>query len=425
MNRLWSAFLLAAAVPAAAQVTVLHCGGLVDVRGQRVLREQTIVVERTRIARIEAGYMAVPAGATGIDLRGDTCMPGLIDLHVHLSSEINPQSQLEGFTLNAPDFAFRAYSNGEKTLMAGFTTVRDLGASYNVAGALRNAIRSGIVRGPRIYAAGFITSTGGHGDGTNGMREDLAQHAHPSDTIINGADDARRAVRKLYQQGYDQVKIATTGGVLSVAKSGDAPLLTEEELAAIVSTAKDYNMKVAAHAHGAEGLKRAVRAGVQTIEHGTYLDDEGFALMKKNGTWLVPTISAGKYVAEKAKQPGFFPEIIRVKAAAIGPQIQEMFGRAYKAGVKIAFGTDTGVGPHGTNAKEFAYMVEAGMPPLEAIRSATLEAATVLGAADQFGTLEAGKFADVVAVPGDPTRDISVMTRVSFVMKEGVVYKKP
>jgi imidazolonepropionase-like amidohydrolase len=213
--------------------------------------------------------------------------------------------------------------------------------------------------------------------------------------------------------------------VLSVAKSGQAPLLADDELAAILATARDYNMKVAAHAHGAEGLKRAVRAGVQTIEHGTFLDDEAFALMKKNGTWLVATISAGRFVGDKAKEPGYFPEVIRAKAAAIGPQIQGTFARAYKAGVKIAFGTDTGVGPHGDNAKEFGYMVEAGMPALEAIRAATLEAATVLGAQDQFGTLEAGKLADIVAVPGDPTRDIAVMTRVAFVMKEGVVYKKP
>jgi len=232
-------------------------------------------------------------------------------------------------------------------------------------------------------------------------------------------------VRQAYKEGFDQIKISTTGGVLSVAKSGDAPLLADDELAAIVTTARDYGFKVAAHAHGAEGLKRAVRAGVQTIEHGTFLDDEGFALMKKNGTWLVPTISAGKYVAERAKEPGFFPEIIRVKAAAIGPQIQDMFARAYKAGVKIGFGTDTGVGPHGDNAKEFIYMVEAGMPAMEAFRAATLEAATILGAQEQFGTLERGKLADIVAVPGDPTKDITAVTRVAFVMKEGVAYKKP
>ena len=424
MKRIVLAVLCTAALPALAQTTVLHCGQLADVRGQRLLREQSIVVEGKKIARVEAGY-AAPAGATVVDLKSHTCLPGWIDLHVHLSAQINPRSQLEGYTLNPGDYALQAAGNAEKTLLAGFTTVRDLGGPYATGVALRNAVRAGTIRGPRVYAAAFMTSTGGHGDSSNGLRRDLAGNPGPDQYIINGADEARKAVRQAYKEGFDQIKITTTGGVLSIAKSGDAPLLTDEELAAIVSTARDYGFKVAAHAHGAEGLKRAVRAGVQTIEHGTYLDDEGFALMKKNGTWLVPTISAGKYVAERAKEPGFFPEIIRVKAAAIGPQIQEMFARAYKAGVKIGFGTDTGVGPHGDNAKEFIYMVEAGMPAMEAFRAATLEAATILGAQDQFGTLEPGKLADIVAVPGDPTKDITAVTRVAFVMKEGVAYRKP
>jgi imidazolonepropionase-like amidohydrolase len=202
-------------------------------------------------------------------------------------------------------------------------------------------------------------------------------------------------------------------------------LLSDEELKTIVQTAKDYNMPVAAHAHGAEGMKRAIRAGVQTIEHGTYMDDEAMKLMKERGTWLVPTISAGKFVAERAKEQGFFQEIVRVKAATIGPEIQGMFARAYKAGVKIAFGTDQGVGPHGDNAKEFQYMVEAGMPPLEAIRSATLHGAMVMGSEKDLGTIEPGKLADVVAVTGDPVKDITTMMKMAMVMKDGVVYKKP
>jgi imidazolonepropionase-like amidohydrolase len=413
-----------AQTPVPAQTTVLHCGQLADVRAQRLLTEQSIVVEGKTIARVEAGY-AAPAGATVVDLKSHTCLPGWIDLHVHLSGQVSPRSQLEGYTLNPGDYALQAAGNAEKTLLAGFTTVRDLGGPYATGVALRNAVRSGAIRGPRVFAAAFMTSTGGHGDSTNGMRRDLAGNPGPDQYIVNGPDEARKAVRQAYKEGFDQIKITTTGGVLSIAKSGDAPLLADDELAAIVTTARDYGFKVAAHAHGAEGLKRAVRAGVQTIEHGTFLDDEGFALMKKNGTWLVPTISAGKYVAERAKEPGFFPEIIRVKAAAIGSQIQGTFARAYKAGVKIGFGTDTGVGPHGDNAKEFIYMVEAGMPAMEAFRAASLEAATILGAQEQFGTLEKGRLADIVAVPGDPTKDITAVTRVAFVMKEGVAYKKP
>jgi imidazolonepropionase-like amidohydrolase len=242
---------------------------------------------------------------------------------------------------------------------------------------------------------------------------------------VSGADEARRAVRLGYKEGYDLIKIATTGGVLSLAKSGDAPLLVDEELAAIVATARDYRFAVACHAHGAAGMKRAIRAGVTSIEHGTYLDDEAMALMKQHGTWYVPTISAGRFVADKAKTPGFFPDIVRPKAETIGALIQGTFTRAYRAGVRIAFGTDQGVGPHGENAKEFQYMVEGGMPPLEAIRAATLYGATVMGWADRLGTLEPGKLADIVAVPGDPVRDIAVMSRVSFVMKDGAVYRKP
>jgi imidazolonepropionase-like amidohydrolase len=412
------------ALPAMSAMTALHCGRVIDVNAQRVLTEQTVVVDGDRIARVESGF-TTPPGAAVVDLRQHTCMPGLIDLHVHLTFEINPQSNLERFTLNTADHAFNSVVFAERTLMAGFTTVRDVGSVDTLGVALRNAIRKGQVKGPRMFVAGALSSTGGHGDPTNGTRADLMGNPGPERGILNGPDDARKAVRQRYKEGVDLIKIATTGGVLSMAASGRAPLLTDDELAAIVATARDYGFNVAAHAHGPEGLKRAVRAGVQTIEHGTFLDDEGFALMKKHGTWLVPTISAGRFVAEKAQVPGYFPEIIRAKAAAIGPEIQAMFARAYKAGVKIGFGTDQGVAPHGENAKEFAYMVEAGMPPIEAIRSATLDAATVLGAAERLGTLEAGKLADVVAVPGDPLRDISVMTRVGFVMKDGVVYKRP
>lgn len=402
----------------------LQCGALVDVKSLAVQRERTIVVEGTRIERVEAGYVA-PAGAQVVDLRGHTCMPGLIDLHVHLDSNLTPASFIEQFTLNPTDHAIRAVANAETTLMAGFTSVRDLGSDKGVNVSLRKAIERGTVKGPRVQAAWFITSTGGHGDPTNGLKRELMGMPGPADGIVSGADEARRAVRMGYKTGYDLIKIATTGGVLSLARSGDAPLLVDEELGAIVATARDYGYAVACHAHGAEGMKRAIRAGVTSIEHGTYLDDEAMALMRQRGTWYVPTISAGRFVADKAKTPGFFPEVVRPKAEAIGPQIQGTFARAYRAGVKIAFGTDQGVGPHGENAKEFQYMVEAGMPPLEAIRAATLYGAAVMGWGDRLGVVEAGKLADIVAVPGDPVRDIGVMTRVSFVMKDGTVYKSP
>jgi len=286
-------------------------------------------------------------------------------------------------------------------------------------------VNQGLIKGPRIQAAGFITSTGGHGDPTNGLRAELMGSPGPDLGIVSGPDEARRAVRQRYKEGFDLIKIATTGGVLSLARSGDAPLLVDEELAAIVATARDYGYPVTTHAHGAEGMKRAIRAGVQTIEHGTYLDDEAIALMKKHGTWLVATISAGRFVADKSRVAGYFPEVVRPKAASIGPQIQGTFARAYKAGVKIAFGTDQGVAPHGENAREFEYMVEGGMPALEAIRAATLYGATVMGWQDRLGSLEAGKLADVVAVPDDPARDIATMSRVTFVMKDGVIYKRP
>jgi imidazolonepropionase-like amidohydrolase len=410
------------AMSAHAAKTLIHCGQVINVRSLQLESARTIVVDNQRIKTVATGYIT-EKDATVIDLRQHTCMPGLIDLHVHLGSSINANSTVEGFSFNPADYAVRAVANAEKTLLAGFTAVRDLGSAPGVSVALRNAINQGIVKGPRIQAAGGVSTTGGHGDPTNGLRADLM--TVPGSGIANGASEVRRAVRQRYKEGFDLIKIATTGGVLSLAKSGDAPLLADEELAAIIATARDYSMPVVTHAHGAEGMKRAIRAGVQTIEHGTYMDDEAIGLMKQNGTWLVATISAGKFVAEKSKIAGFFPPIIQPKAATIGPLIQASFGRAYKAGVKVAFGTDQGVGPHGENAREFEYMVEAGMPPLEAIRAATLHGATVMGLEKDIGTIEAGKYADIIAVSGEPQKDISVMNRVAFVMKDGVVYKKP
>ena len=418
LTTLWSSPTIAA--------TILHCGRLVDVRAGKVLTDMTVVVEGSTIRAVEKGLRDRNAGDKVIDLREHTCMPGLIDMHVHLTNEFSAATYIERFQLNPPDYAFRSVKFAEKTLLAGFTTVRDLGGASNVNVSLRNAVNSRLIIGPRIYTSGrSLATTGGHADPTNGMRVDLVEHPTPEDGVINGPEDALRAVRQRYKDGVDWIKITATGGVLSVAASGQNPQFTEDEIRAIVEIAKDYGFRVAAHAHGAEGLKRAVRAGVTSIEHGTYMDEESIELMKQYGTYYVPTIMAGKWVAEKSQIDGFFPEVVRGKAAEIGPLIQKAFERAYKAGVKIAFGTDTGVSAHGNNAREFKYMVEGGMSPLEAIRSATLEAATLLDMPEKLGVIEVGMFSDIVAVPQDPTQDITAMERISFVMKDGVVYKQP
>lgn len=424
MRWLLAVFAICLCAAPAGAATLLQCGRLVDVRAGRVLTSMTVVVDGPTIARVDQGLTAGGAGDTVVDLRSHTCMPGLLDMHVHLTGEYSENSDIERFRLNPVDLAFRSIAYAERTLMAGFTTVRDLGGA--VSTSLRNAINAGHVKGPRVFTAGrSIATTGGHADPSNGMREDLAKAVAAEGAVINGVDDARRLVRQRYQDGVDLIKITATGGVLSVASSGQNAQFTEEEIREIVAIAKDYGFRVAAHAHGAEGMKRAVRAGVASIEHGTYMDAETIALMKQHGTYYVPTIIAGKWVEEKSRIPGFFPEIVRKKAAEIGPLIQETFARAHTAGVKIAFGTDSGVSAHGDNGREFGYMVQAGMPEIAAIRSATLDAATLLGQESRLGTIDAGKASDIVAVPGDPVKDITAMTRVAFVMKNGIIYKKP
>ncbi len=406
--------------------TVIHAGRLIDARTDAMRTQVTVTVQGDRITGVTDGYVVAAPGDTVVDLRQATLMPGLMDMHVHITSQ---QSGAAGyadrFFLNSTDVALRATTYAGKTLMAGFTTVRDCGAGDKLNISLRDAIAKGWVDGPRIVAAGGVTTTGGHGDGTNGLASELQLLLEPRMTgIANGPDEMRRAVRQRYKDGADFIKIASTGGVLSLSKSGDAPLFTDAELEAVVSTARDYGMTVAAHAHGTEGMLRAVRAGVHSIEHGTYMSDDVMTAMREKGTWYVPTISAGRFVAEKAKIDGYFPEIVRPKAASIGPLLQETFSKAYRAGVKIAFGTDQGVAPHGDNGLEFAYMVEAGMPPLDAIKAATVESARLLGMEEQLGTVDAGKLADLVAVEGDPIANIRQMTRVVFVMKGGRVYSE-
>lgn len=419
------ALLLLAALPGAASAaTLIHAGHLIDAVGNAPLAAVTVVVEGTDITAVEPGYRAPGTGDTVVELKDATVLPGLWDMHVHLTSEYNRKSQLEGFTLNEADVALNGAAYAERTLLEGFTTVRDLGAAFNASIALRNAISRGMVKGPRIFAAGAaIATTGGHADPTNGWAQRIMGEPGPRQGVINGPFAAAEAVRQRYKDGADTIKITATGGVLSVAKNGLNPQFTEEEVRAVVTIARDYGFKVAAHAHGAEGVKRAIRGGVDSIEHGTFMDEEAIRLMKEKGTYYVPTLSAGRWVEDRAKEEGFFPELVRPKAAEIGPKLKATFGRAYKAGVRIMFGTDTGVSAHGDNAREFGYMVEAGMPPLEAIKSATIVPARFMEVADRMGSVERGKQADLVAVYGDPLADIKVLEHVRFVMKEGKVYK--
>ncbi|MEO5592246.1 MAG: amidohydrolase family protein [Chitinophagaceae bacterium] len=423
MRKLLIAILLLSASSVYAQRTIIYCGQLIDVKGQQVLSQMSIIVEGNKIADLQKGFITAGSGDKTIDLKSRTVMPGLIDCHVHIEHETSPNAQIRGFTQNQADIAFEAVRIAKTTLMAGFTTVRDLGGS-GVNIALRNSIKRGVTVGPRILTAGkTIASTGGHADPTNGYRKDLMGDPGPNEGVANGVDECRKAVRQRYKEGSDVIKITASGGVLSLEKDGSGPQFSEEEMKSIVETAKDYGMAVAAHAHGAEAIKRAIRAGVTSIEHGTLMDDETIALFKKYGTWYVPTIIAGKASSDSAKKPGYFPAIITEKALSIGPKIQATFGRAYKAGVKIAFGTDAGVYAHGKNWMEFIYMNEAGMPVLEAIKTATVNAADLLGMSESIGTIEKGKLADIVAVDGDPVKDIQSMGRVKFVMKDGVVYK--
>jgi imidazolonepropionase-like amidohydrolase len=407
-----------------AQKTYIWCGTLIDGISNEPKKNMTIVVEKNKIILVENGFSKPGITDKTIDLKTKTITPGWIDMHVHFEGETKKGNLADRFTANPTDVAFESLKYANVTLMAGFTTVRDLGGS-GVNISLRNAINKGQVTGPRIYTSGkSIATTGGHADPTNGYRKDLMGNPGPNEGVINGVEDAYQAVRQRYKDGSDLIKITATGGVLSQAKDGANAQFTEEEVKAIVTAAKDYGFKVAAHAHGAEGIKRAIKGGVNSIEHGTFMDDEGIQLMKQYGTWLVPTIIAGKSTADSAKIPGYYSDIVTPKALATGPQIQNTFAKAYKAGVKIAFGTDAGVYKHGLNWLEFGYMIEAGMPTMEAIKAATMGAAELLGEKDKLGSIETGKLADIIAVDGDPLKDVKVFGKVVFVMKDGVVYKQ-
>jgi imidazolonepropionase-like amidohydrolase len=406
-----------------AQKTYLHCGQLIDVKQLQVLKQKTVVIEGNKIVDILDGYAKAGATDKTIDLKSSTVMPGLMDMHVHIEGDPSPSHYLDEFTLNTADYAFSSIPIAQITLMSGFTSVRDLGGSgANIS--LRKAIQKGTVIGPRVYTAGkAIGTTGGHADPSNGYREDLMGDPGPKEGVVNGVEDAYKAVRQRYKEGSDVIKITASGGVLSMAASGENPQFTIEEVKAIVAAAKDYGFKVAAHCHGAEAMRRAIVGGVSSIEHGTMMDETVFPLMKQYGTYMVPTIIAGKSASDSAKIPNYYPPVVAKKALEIGPKIQNTFAKAYKAGVKIAFGTDAGVFTHGKNWKEFFYMTEAGMPAIEAIQAATWNAADLMGTQAILGSIEKNKLADIIAVDGDPIQHIEVMGKVNFVMKDGVVYK--
>lgn len=410
-----------AAVPVAGAADLI-CGRLVDPAKGMQEGPFRIVHENGRFTAVER-MSTIELAADTVDLRDATCLPGFIDLHVHLSGEQGKDSYSEGFRQNPADFAIRATVYANRTVRAGFTTVRDLGSADGISISLRNAINQGLVPGPRIFAAGkSIASTGGHADPRNGINQNLLKslgYPGPEDGVADSTDEARKAVRARYKEGADVVKITATGGVLSYAKSADNPQFTIEEVRAVVDTARDYGMHVAAHAHGNEGARRAIVGGVRTIEHGSYLDDTNLRLMKQKGTVLVPTLSAGAYASDKAKIDGWFPEIVRPKAIEVGTRIMRTFARAYELGVPFAFGTDSGVSAHGDNAREFELMVAAGVPPLEAIRAATTSAAKVLDAGAELGQVAPGFHADLVAVAGDPLADITVLKRPTHVLKGG------
>jgi imidazolonepropionase-like amidohydrolase len=402
--------------------TVIQAGRLIDGVGPAPRERASILVAGDRIVAVQDGW-ETPPGAKVIDLRSSTVLPGLIDCHTHITGEGTGNAIVKAATETPLDDAVRSTKYAKRTLEAGFTTIRNVGAEGGADVALKRAIEASIVEGPRMWTARTVISiTGGHGD-QGGLRPDLWAAPTWMDGIVDSADEARKAVRYQHKYGADLIKITATGGVLSIGDSGDAQQFTDEEMRAIVEAAHLLGLKVAAHAHGKAGIHAAIRAGVDSIEHGTYADAETFKLFKERGTYLVPTIIAGKTVAEMATIPGHFHPTVQAKAAKIGPLIQDMFKQAYAAGVKIAFGTDSGVSNHGENAREFGYMVEAGMPAAEAILAATRNAADLIGAADRIGSLQPGRFADVIAVAGNPLTDISELRRVTFVMKGGKVVK--
>lgn len=418
----------------AADISIVHAGRLLAVPGGAVTTEQSVIIRDGRIEAVMPGFVdAQSAGAVANDevsihdLTDMFVLPGLIDGHVHITSENNPKGRLQRVEMSDADYAIAGAGFARVTLNAGFTTVRDVGArSRDAIFALRDGIARGDVVGPRIYASGStISVTGGHGDGTQGYRDDVAEILHSSGAC-DGVGACRQAVREQVRRGADHIKLTATAGVLSNTAAGLEQQFFEDELKAIMDASHAMGRKATAHAHGVNGINAALRAGVDAIEHGTYLNNESIRLFKRNNAYLVPTILAGVTVAEWADDPDSFllpPQ--RAKARKVGPDMLEMARRAYQGGVKIAFGTDSGVSKHGENAREFQLLVNAGMTPMQAISAATVNGADNLGKSDVLGTIEPGKYGDLIAVGGDPLADINELLDIDFVMKEGVAYKAP
>lgn len=418
---LLSSFLSADAVSAAEQTTIIHAGTLLTIPGEAPLSNQTIMIEDDRIVSITEGFTdpaSVPGDPAFIDLSEQFVLPGLMDMHVHLLGELGPNSRLDALHETTSDSALKGAMYARRTLDAGFTTVRDLGGTPEAIYALRDAIAAGFVPGPRILAAGSaLAATGGHGD-VDGVKAELLTLWTP-ETICDGPFECRRAVRYAVKYGADWIKITATGGVLSDTATGTDQQMTDDELVEIMQTAHGLGLKVAAHAHGTNGINAALRAGVDSIDHGSFLDESSVKLFRETGAYLVPTLLPGHKIPGQMEGNPFFTPAIREKALAASAASKENFGKAHKGGVKIAFGTDTGVTKHGENAEEFALMVAGGMSEMEAIRSATVVAAELLGLSDQLGTIEAGKFADIIALDTNPLSDITALERVAVVIRNG------
>lgn len=419
------ACLLQSSVVLSAQY-LLQAGHMIDVIGGKTLSEVTITVDGNRITAVDPGYTAPGEGQVVVDLHDYTVMPGLMDMHTHLTTEVSPGLFTEKFLMESADYAYRAEVYAERTLLAGFTTVRDMGdQDRNLGAAMRRAIELHYFHGPRIFTAGKgLGTTGGLADPTNGLRHEYMGSPGPVEGVVDGPIAARQAVRQRYKDGADLIKINLTGGAITPSQTSLGPQWQQDELDAVVQTAADYNLTVAAHAYSDEGIRRAIIAGVSSIEHGDFMDEELAGMMKAQHIAFVPTMTASKWSARMAKEQKEVAQDVREQMAGMGDQIDKTFAMAYKKGVWIVFGSDAGVFPHGMNADEFVHMVAAGMPPLEAIQSSTIEAAKLLRIDKTLGSIEPGKLADLVAVHGNPLADISLMKNVSFIMKEGMIYKE-
>jgi imidazolonepropionase-like amidohydrolase len=412
-------FALTVSTSADAATTYVQAGRLLaDPGSGKVETSKTLVITDGKVGEIKDGFQTAPNGGETVNLQSAFVLPGLVDSHVHLLSEVAAAGRdMDVVKKTSADQVVDGTVFAGRVLRAGFTTVADLGDDPDAIYALRDGVAEGKIVGPRIVAAGFVGAHGGHGD-IHGFHPDILALLTPP-TLCSGADECRRAVRKAVQRGAEMIKTASTGGVMSNTATGLSQQMTQDELNAVVETAHMLGRQVACHAHGADGINAALRAGVDSIEHGTYLDQDSLKLMKEKGTYLVPTLLAGETVSQAGKNPDWQTEAVRKKALQVGPNMIAAARRAREAGVKFAFGTDSAVSRHGENAKEFALMIKAGFTPLDAIRTATVGGAAHLRMSDQIGTLAPGKAADLIAVKEDPLKDVTELERVTYVMKDG------